>query len=101
MPLPTPIGRQRDVLYLPASGQTVVLGTAGSGKTILAILRAAYLAHPATEHSGRTLLLTFNKALVAYLKHLAGSELEGVTVENYHRFARGYLNARGKIKWNQ
>ena len=101
MPLPTPIGRQRDVLYLPASGHTVVLGTAGSGKTILAILRAAYLAHPATEHSGPTLLLTFNKALVAYLKHLAGPELDGVTVENYHRFARGYLSARDLIGWNQ
>ena len=41
--LPRPIGRQREVLYLPADGYTVVLGTAGSGKTTLAILRSLYL----------------------------------------------------------
>lgn len=39
--LPTPIGRQREVLYLPAAGHFVVLGAAGSGKTTLTILRAA------------------------------------------------------------
>ena len=33
--LPRPVGRQREVLYLPANGHTVVLGTAGSGKTAL------------------------------------------------------------------
>lgn len=43
MPLPTPIGRQKEVLYLPAKGHVAVLGTAGSGKTTLAILRSAYL----------------------------------------------------------
>jgi ABC-type taurine transport system ATPase subunit len=40
MSLPTPIGRQKDVLYLPTQGHFVVLGTAGSGKTTLAVLRA-------------------------------------------------------------
>jgi len=58
-----------------------------------AILRAAYLANPRTENSGPTLLLTFNKALVAYLRHIGGSELRGLTVENYHKFGRGYLEA--------
>ena len=33
--LPRPIGRQREVLYLPAQDHVVVLGTAGSGKTTL------------------------------------------------------------------
>ncbi len=97
MPLPTPIGRQKEVLYLPAKGHVAVLGTAGSGKTTLAILRSAYLADHATDHSGRTLLVTFNRALVTYLSHLASRVLSNVIVENYHKFARGYLNSRGKM----
>jgi len=98
--LPTPIGKQREVLYLPAEGHTVVLGTAGSGKTTLAILRSAYLADPSTAHNGRTLLVTLNKALVTYLNHLRPSEFSNVVVENYHKFARGYLNSRGKMGKN-
>lgn len=98
MSLPTPIGRQREVLYLPAEGHFVVLGTAGSGKTTLAILRAAYLADARTDHNGPTLLVTFNRALVAYLNHLRDHPLGGVTVENYHKFARGYLASRGRMQ---
>jgi len=97
MGLPTPIGRQKDVLYLPAKGHFVILGTAGSGKTTLAILRSAYLADPQTDHYGKTLLVTFNRALVAYLKHLQDRRLADVVVENYHKFARGYLAGHGKV----
>ena len=97
--LPRPVGRQKEVLALPASGHTVVLGTAGSGKTTLAIHRAAYLANPQTDHSGRTLLVTFNKCLVAYLQSF-GAGLGQVEVRNYHHFARGYLAKRGKMSWN-
>lgn len=97
--LPTPVGRQKEVLALPASGHTVVLGTAGSGKTTLAIHRAAYLANPNTDHGGRTLLVTFNKCLVAYLQSL-GAGLGQVHVRNYHHFARGYLASRGKMERN-
>src|SRR5882672_2200889 len=93
MPLPKPIGRQKEVLYLPAEGHIAVLGTAGSGKTTLAVLRAAYLSDNSTEHFGATLLVTFNRALVTYLKFIAPDELRNVTVENYHKFARGYLNS--------
>jgi superfamily I DNA/RNA helicase len=100
MPLPVPVGRQKEVLYLPAKGHTVVLGTAGSGKTTLAVLRAAYLAAADTDHGGRTLLVTFNRALVAYLRHLQDRRLANVTVENYHRFARGYLAFRNKMRSN-
>ncbi|MBA3366249.1 MAG: ATP-dependent helicase [Actinobacteria bacterium] len=97
MALPIPIGRQRDVLELPIEGNYAVLGTAGSGKTTLAILRAAYLADRQTDHAGRTLLVTFNNALVKYLRHLGQSELHGVSVETYHLFARGYLSHRGQL----
>src|SRR2546425_8825557 len=100
MKLPTPIGRQKEVLYLPTKGHFAVLGTAGGGKTTLAILRSAYLADPQTDHYGKTLLVTFNRALVAYLKHLRDRELTNVVVENYHTFARGYLASRNKISSN-
>ena len=97
--LPPPVGRQREVLYLPASGHTVVLGTAGSGKTTLAIHRAAYLADSSLGHGGATLLLTFNKCLVTYLNDVSGG-IADVDVHNYHKFARGYLNTRGKMGFN-
>lgn len=93
--LPRPVGRQREVLYLPAKGHTVVLGTAGSGKTTLAILRSAYLSAPKTDHAGMTLLVTFNRSLVSYLRGLSGGVLNNVAVRNYHHFARGYLAYRG------
>ncbi|NMG18973.1 3'-5' exonuclease [Brasilonema bromeliae] len=97
MSLPQPIGRQKEVLYLPARGHFAVLGTAGSGKTTLAILRSAFLADPRTEHCGKTLLVTFNKALVTYLNHLQDRKLANVIIENYHLFARGYLAFRNKM----
>ena len=95
--LPRPVGRQLEVLYLPANGHTVVLGTAGSGKTTLAILRTLYLADPSTDHCGRTLLVTFNRCLVTYMKHLAETIRQSVDIRNYHHFARGYLDYRGKL----
>ncbi len=100
MSLPQPIGRQKEVLYLPARGHFAVLGTAGSGKTTLAILRSAYLAHPRTEHCGKTLLVTFNKALVTYLNHHSDRKLDNVKIENYHLFTRGYLASRQKMSRN-
>ena len=36
----------------------------------MAIHRAAYVADPRTDHGGRTLLVTFNRAFVTYLEHL-------------------------------
>ena len=98
--LPKPLRKQREVLYLPVTGHSVVLGTAGSGKTTLALYRAAYLSAPDMPHSGRTLLLTFNQALVTYLDHLNRFELRDVVIETYHKFARGYLNSRGKMNFN-
>lgn len=98
--LPSPIGRQREVLYLPPNGHTVVLGTAGSGKTTLAILRSLHLSDPNTDHGGKTLLVTYNKCLVTYMRHLAGTLRRDISVENYHRFARGYLSHREKLPRN-
>lgn len=101
MSLPRPIGRQREVLYLPPQGHVVVLGTAGSGKTTLAILRSLHLSAPTTDHGGRTLLVTFNRCLVTYMNHLAPEATDYlVDVRNYHRFALGYLGFRNKAPWS-
>lgn len=99
MSLPEPKGRQREVVYLPDQGHTVVLGTAGSGKTTMAILRANYLAALTQQN---VLLVTFNRALVTYLKALAMQQQLSplVSVENYHLFARGYLSSRRLLLHN-
>lgn len=55
--LPKPLRKQREVLYLPVTSHSA-LGTAGRGKTTLALYRAAYLSAADMPHSGRTLLLT-------------------------------------------
>ncbi len=90
MSLPEPKGRQHEIVNLPEQGHTVVLGTAGSGKTTMAILRANYLA---TLTHQNVLLVTFNRALVTYLKVPAIQQQLSplVCVENYHLFACGYL----------
>jgi superfamily I DNA/RNA helicase len=92
--LPPPIGKQAEVLYLPAEGQVVVLGSAGSGKSTIAVHRALYLANPRLDHGGQTLLLTLNRSLGAYLRFMAGTGT-AVKIENYHLWARGYLNSLG------
>lgn len=100
MSLPTPQGHQHDVVYMAGRGHHVILGTAGTGKTVMAVHRAAHLADPRTQNSGPTLLLTYTNSLVAYLRHFA-AELPGVTVETYGRFGRGYLAARGRMGYRQ
>jgi len=61
--MPEPIGKQIEVVCLPTTGHHVVLGTAGSGKTTMAVYRARYLSNPALPGNGRTLIITYNKAL--------------------------------------
>lgn len=98
--LPTPVGAQKDVLALRPSGHAVVLGTAGSGKTTMAVLRALYLSDRNCEHAGRTLLVTYNKSLLAYLEHMLPNKRYDLEVRNYHHFARGYLNSRGHMTFS-
>jgi len=68
----------------------------------MAVHRTALVSDPRIPNHGPTLLLTFNKSLLRYLKCLVPSEIAArVTVENYHAFARGYLNSRGLMDgWN-
>ena len=91
----TPKGKQEEVMALPAKGHIVVLGTAGSGKTTIALLRAHHLAN--IPNGGKVLLVTFNGALVEYMRAMSNSQTQNLVVENYHKFARGYLNSRSKM----
>jgi superfamily I DNA/RNA helicase len=91
----TPKGTQAEVLALEPKGHIVVLGTAGSGKTTMALLRAELLSN--LQDNPRVLVVTFNRALVAYMNNIQiTSRSRRVTVENYHKFSLGYLNSAGK-----
>lgn len=91
----TPKGKQKDVMALPTEGHFIVLGTAGSGKTNIAILRSIHLAN--LNSKNKVLLVTFNKALVKYMRELSGDTPSNLIVENYHRFATGYMHYREKL----
>lgn len=91
----SPKGKQREVLALPAKGHIVVLGTAGSGKTTIALLRAYQLA--ILPGDDKVLLVTFNGALVEYMRGISSANPSNLVVENYHKFARGYLDSRSKM----
>jgi len=80
-------GKQQEVLALPAKGHIVVLGTAGSGKTTITLYRACHLAN--IPDGGKVLLVTFNRALVEYMRGINHIQSPKLVVENYHKFARG------------
>lgn len=94
----TPIGKQKDVMAIPTNGHYIVLGTAGSGKTTMALLRAEYLSN--IPDGGKVLIVTFNGALVEYMKGITNARKSRLQVESYHKFATGYLGSRGKMQWN-
>lgn len=89
-----PRGKQKEVLALPITGHMVVLGTAGSGKTTIAILRAEMLTNLPDKQ--KVLVVTFNRVLVEYMREISDANLNNLTVESYHKFATGYLKSRGK-----
>lgn len=91
----TPKGKQAEVMALPTRGHTIVLGSAGSGKTTIALLRAYHLSN--LPGNDKVLLVTFNGALVKYIKGTINILPPNLVIENYHKFARGYLNSRGKM----
>jgi len=68
----------------------------------MAILRAEHLARLSRERqqSGRTLIVTFNKALVAYLQSVTDPSVGAIDVRTFGHFGRGYLAHRKKMGWN-
>lgn len=96
--LPAPRGRQVDVVFMQPQGAMVVLGTAGSGKSLMALHRAARLANPETSGHGPTLLVTFNRALVGYLRSWADHALPMVDVHHYSSWARATAVRAGRLR---
>jgi DNA helicase-2/ATP-dependent DNA helicase PcrA len=62
---------QFDLITRPSSGFVVIRGTAGSGKTTVALHRIAYLAYDdPTIDSAETLFIVFSTALRDYVSHV-------------------------------
>jgi len=81
--------QQFDLITKPSSGFVVIRGTAGSGKTTVALHRIAYLAYddPRVD-SHDTLFLVFSQALRDYVSHvLPALQVTRVQVRTFHDWA--------------
>ena len=80
---------QFELISRPSEGFLVIRGTAGSGKTTVALHRIAYLAYDDPEiDSDRTLVIVFSPALRNYVAHVLPSlGLEGVRILTYREWA--------------
>jgi len=76
---------QFDLITRPAAGYLVIRGSAGSGKTTVALHRIAYLAYANARIDGPdTLVVVFSRALARYVAHVLPSlGLEGVRILTY------------------
>lgn len=82
-------GKQQEILFLNSEENIIVLGTAGSGKSTVAIARAKFLAH--VNVNDNVLLLTYNNALIKYLKNIDSDLPKNIEITTYHKFAEDYL----------
>jgi len=81
---------QFELITKPSSGLVVVRGTAGSGKTTVALHRIAYLAfNDPTVDGDRTLVVVFSRALRDYVSHvLPALGVARVRVATFQAWAR-------------
>jgi DNA helicase-2/ATP-dependent DNA helicase PcrA len=80
---------QFDLITRPSTGFLVVRGSAGSGKTTVALHRIAYLAFDDAEvDSDRTIFVVFSPALRSYVSHvLPALGVEGVRITTFREWA--------------
>ncbi|MEO8601877.1 MAG: UvrD-helicase domain-containing protein [bacterium] len=80
---------QFELITRPSTGLVVIRGTAGSGKTTVALHRIAYLAYDdAAIDSERTLVVVFSRALRDYVSHvLPALGVHHVRVCAFHEWA--------------
>ena len=82
---------QFDLITRPANGYLVIRGSAGSGKTTVALHRIAYLAFDDPRIDGpETLVVVFSNALARYVAHVLPSlGLRGVRILTYRDWVHG------------
>jgi DNA helicase-2/ATP-dependent DNA helicase PcrA len=80
---------QFELITRPADGYLVIRGSAGSGKTTVALHRIAYLAFDDPRVDGpETLVVVFSRALARYVQHVLPSlGLHGVQILTYRDWA--------------
>lgn len=80
---------QFELITQPSSGFVVIRGTAGSGKTTVALHRIAWLAYQDPSlNSARTLVIVFSRALRDYVSHvLPALGVDRVKVRDYRSWA--------------
>jgi superfamily I DNA/RNA helicase len=91
--------KQRRLATSDANGPMRVLGGAGTGKTVLAMHRAKWLAENRTEPGHKVLFTTFTRNLAAdiagNLESLCSSTtLAKIEVTNLDRWVKGYLSSK-------
>jgi DNA helicase-2/ATP-dependent DNA helicase PcrA len=81
--------QQFDLISRPSSGFVVIRGTAGSGKTTVALHRIAYMAYDDPSiNSGQTLVVVFSSALRDYVSHvLPALGVQHVQVRTFREWA--------------
>ena len=77
------------------SGHRILFGVAGSGKTVLLLARARWLAQQKPDQ--RTLLLCYNKVLAAWLRARV-ADCEQLTVRHFDGWAKDQGLSR---KWGE
>lgn len=79
---------QFDLITRPAAGYLVIRGSAGSGKTTVALHRIAYLAFDDPRIDGpETLVVVFSRALARYVAHVLPSlGLDAVRIATYREW---------------
>ena len=109
-----PRGKQREVIELPIRGHNVVLGVAGSGKSVCALQRAKYIRNTNINSqvsnlfsqnlhiNNNILVLSYNKTLATYLSEMSREQdsFAKIEVKTYHSFATKQMRARALLDDN-
>lgn len=106
-------GKQREVIELPIRGHNVVLGVAGSGKSVCALQRAKYIRNTNINSQvsnlfsqnfrrNDILVLSYNNTLATYLGEMGREQdsFANIDVRTYHSFAIGQMRSRSLIDDN-